>query len=118
MNVTETCAKPLNVPETGLMTRFELYVDCKRFRLRLQSLGQRLSSSIRLENPHKYELDPKEINEKFPLETLSSIAALDLVLNISVHSGTADVSHPVQKQENSSEDVRKPIISGKTPFLF
>ncbi|GJT82218.1 reverse transcriptase domain-containing protein [Tanacetum coccineum] len=31
----------------------------------------------RLENPHKNELDPKEINEKFPLETLSSIAALD-----------------------------------------
>ncbi|GJT09562.1 reverse transcriptase domain-containing protein [Tanacetum coccineum] len=28
-------------------------------------------------NPHKNELDPKEINEKFPLETLSSIAALD-----------------------------------------
>ncbi|GJX29182.1 reverse transcriptase domain-containing protein [Tanacetum coccineum] len=25
----------------------------------------------RLENPHKNELDPKEINEKFPLETLS-----------------------------------------------
>ncbi|GJR81558.1 reverse transcriptase domain-containing protein [Tanacetum coccineum] len=31
----------------------------------------------RLENPHKNELDPKEINEKFPLETLSSIAALN-----------------------------------------
>ncbi|GKA10787.1 reverse transcriptase domain-containing protein [Tanacetum coccineum] len=31
----------------------------------------------RLENPHKNELDPKEINEKFPLETLSSIAFLD-----------------------------------------
>ncbi|GJW19955.1 hypothetical protein Tco_0027391 [Tanacetum coccineum] len=31
----------------------------------------------RLENPHKNELDPKEINEKFPLETLSSIDALD-----------------------------------------
>ncbi|GKA10658.1 reverse transcriptase domain-containing protein [Tanacetum coccineum] len=31
----------------------------------------------RLENPHENELDPKEINEKFPLETLSSIAALD-----------------------------------------
>ncbi|GKA89301.1 hypothetical protein Tco_0811113 [Tanacetum coccineum] len=28
-------------------------------------------------NPHKNELDPKEINENFPLETLSSIAALD-----------------------------------------
>ncbi|GJV39259.1 reverse transcriptase domain-containing protein [Tanacetum coccineum] len=28
-------------------------------------------------NPHKNELDPKEINEKFPLETLSSIAALN-----------------------------------------
>ncbi|GJS03940.1 reverse transcriptase domain-containing protein [Tanacetum coccineum] len=31
----------------------------------------------RLENPHKNELDPKEINEKSPLETLSSIAVLD-----------------------------------------
>ncbi|GKB45861.1 reverse transcriptase domain-containing protein [Tanacetum coccineum] len=31
----------------------------------------------RLENPHENELDPKEINEKFPLETLSSIAVLD-----------------------------------------
>ncbi|GJU79732.1 reverse transcriptase domain-containing protein [Tanacetum coccineum] len=31
----------------------------------------------RLENPHENELDPKEINEKFPLETLSSIAFLD-----------------------------------------
>ncbi|GJV68208.1 reverse transcriptase domain-containing protein [Tanacetum coccineum] len=31
----------------------------------------------RLENPHKNELDPKEINEKFPLETLNSIAVLD-----------------------------------------
>ncbi|GJR01922.1 reverse transcriptase domain-containing protein [Tanacetum coccineum] len=31
----------------------------------------------RLENPHKNKLDPKEINEKFPLETLSSIAVLD-----------------------------------------
>ncbi|GKA74581.1 reverse transcriptase domain-containing protein [Tanacetum coccineum] len=31
----------------------------------------------RLENPHKNELDPKEINENFPLETLSSIAVRD-----------------------------------------
>ncbi|GJT40459.1 putative ribonuclease H-like domain-containing protein [Tanacetum coccineum] len=31
----------------------------------------------RLENPHKNELDPKEINEKFPLEIFSSIASLD-----------------------------------------
>ncbi|GJT10523.1 reverse transcriptase domain-containing protein [Tanacetum coccineum] len=31
----------------------------------------------RLENPHENKLDPKEINEKFPLETLSSIAFLD-----------------------------------------
>ncbi|GJS45432.1 hypothetical protein Tco_0595553 [Tanacetum coccineum] len=31
----------------------------------------------RLENPHENEFDPKEINEKFPLETLSSIAVLD-----------------------------------------
>ncbi|GJU14787.1 hypothetical protein Tco_1142753 [Tanacetum coccineum] len=31
----------------------------------------------RLENPHENELDPKEINEKFPLQTLSSIASLD-----------------------------------------
>ncbi|GJT15500.1 reverse transcriptase domain-containing protein [Tanacetum coccineum] len=31
----------------------------------------------RLENPHENELDPKEINEKFPLETLSSIVVLD-----------------------------------------
>ncbi|GJR87306.1 reverse transcriptase domain-containing protein [Tanacetum coccineum] len=31
----------------------------------------------RLENPHENELDPKEINEKFPLETLSSIAVLN-----------------------------------------
>ncbi|GJW98539.1 reverse transcriptase domain-containing protein [Tanacetum coccineum] len=29
----------------------------------------------RLENPHKNELDPKEINEKFPLETLDVIPA-------------------------------------------
>ncbi|GJU86883.1 reverse transcriptase domain-containing protein [Tanacetum coccineum] len=31
----------------------------------------------RLESPHENKLDPKEINEKFPLETLSSIAVLD-----------------------------------------
>ncbi|GJZ04560.1 reverse transcriptase domain-containing protein [Tanacetum coccineum] len=31
----------------------------------------------RLQNPHENELDPKKINEKFPLETLSSIAILD-----------------------------------------
>ncbi|GJV18516.1 reverse transcriptase domain-containing protein [Tanacetum coccineum] len=31
----------------------------------------------RLENPHENELDPKEINEKFPLETLSTIAVLN-----------------------------------------
>ncbi|GJR91323.1 reverse transcriptase domain-containing protein [Tanacetum coccineum] len=31
----------------------------------------------RLENPHKNKLDPKEINEKFPLETLISIVVLD-----------------------------------------
>ncbi|GJY52019.1 reverse transcriptase domain-containing protein [Tanacetum coccineum] len=31
----------------------------------------------RLENPHENELDPKEINEKFPLETLSLITVLD-----------------------------------------
>ncbi|GJZ41224.1 reverse transcriptase domain-containing protein [Tanacetum coccineum] len=31
----------------------------------------------RLENPHENELDPKEINEKFPFETLSSIDVLD-----------------------------------------
>ncbi|GJT54117.1 hypothetical protein Tco_0989171 [Tanacetum coccineum] len=31
----------------------------------------------RLESPHENKVDPKEINEKFPLETLSSIASLD-----------------------------------------
>ncbi|GJV41989.1 reverse transcriptase domain-containing protein, partial [Tanacetum coccineum] len=31
----------------------------------------------RLENHHENKLDPKEINEKFPLETLSSIAVLN-----------------------------------------
>ena len=31
----------------------------------------------RLENPHENKLDPKEINDKFPLETLGSIAVLD-----------------------------------------
>ncbi|GJS49499.1 hypothetical protein Tco_0599620 [Tanacetum coccineum] len=31
----------------------------------------------RLESPHENKLDPKEINEKFPLETLSSIAFSD-----------------------------------------
>ncbi|GJZ77114.1 putative reverse transcriptase domain-containing protein [Tanacetum coccineum] len=32
---------------------------------------------LRWRNPHENELDPKEINEKFPLETLSSIDVLD-----------------------------------------
>ncbi|GJX61249.1 reverse transcriptase domain-containing protein [Tanacetum coccineum] len=32
----------------------------------------------RLENPHENELDPKEINENFPLETLGSIVVLDV----------------------------------------
>ncbi|GJX18056.1 reverse transcriptase domain-containing protein [Tanacetum coccineum] len=32
----------------------------------------------RLENPHKNELDPKEINEKFPLETLRKVQLNDL----------------------------------------
>ncbi|GJT10102.1 reverse transcriptase domain-containing protein [Tanacetum coccineum] len=36
----------------------------------------------RLENPHENELDPKEINENFPLETLSSIAALDAIPHV------------------------------------
>ncbi|GJW96512.1 reverse transcriptase domain-containing protein [Tanacetum coccineum] len=31
----------------------------------------------RLETPHENKLDPKEINENFPLETLGSIAVLD-----------------------------------------
>ncbi|GJY53883.1 reverse transcriptase domain-containing protein [Tanacetum coccineum] len=38
---------------------------------------QHFKEKSRLENPHENELDPKEINKKFPLETLSSIAVLD-----------------------------------------
>ncbi|GJW08560.1 reverse transcriptase domain-containing protein [Tanacetum coccineum] len=36
-----------------------------------------MGSATFKKNPHENELDPKEINENFPLETLSSIAALD-----------------------------------------
>nr|GEY59242.1 reverse transcriptase domain-containing protein [Tanacetum cinerariifolium] len=49
----------LNCPKLGPAIR--AYVRCKRFR-------------HRLENPYENVLDPKEINEKFPLETLSMVA--------------------------------------------
>ncbi|GKA70607.1 reverse transcriptase domain-containing protein, partial [Tanacetum coccineum] len=48
-----------------------------RWVLLLQEFDFEADHLSRLENPHKNELDPKEINEKFPLETLSSIVALD-----------------------------------------
>ncbi|GKF58092.1 reverse transcriptase domain-containing protein [Tanacetum coccineum] len=53
----------------------------------------------RLENPHENELDPKEINEKFPLETLSSIVV-------------RDTSTPW------FADIANYIISGKIPFCL
>ncbi|GKG04565.1 hypothetical protein Tco_0314952, partial [Tanacetum coccineum] len=48
-----------------------------RWVLLLQEFDFEADHLSRLENPHKNELDPKEINEKFPFETRSSIAVLD-----------------------------------------
>ncbi|GJS79474.1 reverse transcriptase domain-containing protein [Tanacetum coccineum] len=85
----------------------------------------------RLENPHKNELDPKEINENFPLETLSSIAALDsssilpcsvlvphvwVVTLANYHAGNLhDQRCQHREKKILLRDVK--IISGKIPFM-
>nr|GEV49178.1 hypothetical protein [Tanacetum cinerariifolium] len=43
----------------------------------------------RLENPYENVLDPKEINEKFPLETLSMVTSHDQVIRRCVHGKEA-----------------------------
>nr|GEZ16754.1 reverse transcriptase domain-containing protein [Tanacetum cinerariifolium] len=44
---------------------------------------------FRLENPHQNVLDPKEINETFPLETLNMISFRDQVIRRCVHGQEA-----------------------------
>ncbi|GKA72573.1 retrotransposon protein, putative, ty1-copia subclass, partial [Tanacetum coccineum] len=59
---------------------YELMCDASDFALGAVLGGSHEKHSdlyIMHKNPHENELDPKEINEKFPLETLSSIAVLD-----------------------------------------
>ncbi|GJX25436.1 reverse transcriptase domain-containing protein [Tanacetum coccineum] len=77
----------------------------------------------RLENPHKNELDPKEINEKFPLETLSSIAVLDASTPwfadiANYHAGNFVIKgmSTQARKEISSKDVKH--YFWEDPFLF
>ncbi|GJY02111.1 reverse transcriptase domain-containing protein [Tanacetum coccineum] len=75
----------------------------------------------RLENPHKNELDPKEINEKFPLETLSLIAVLDASTPwfadiANYHAGNFVIKGmSTSRKENSS---RAAAYFWEDPFLF
>ncbi|GJY78906.1 hypothetical protein Tco_0484707 [Tanacetum coccineum] len=91
-------------------------------------LGQRswrnISGLIHMKNPHENKLDPKEINEKFPLETLSSIAILDASTPwfadiANYHAGNFVIKgmSTQQKKKNSSKDVNS-IISGKIHFCL
>ncbi|GJX42906.1 reverse transcriptase domain-containing protein, partial [Tanacetum coccineum] len=76
----------------------------------------------RLENPHENELDPKEINEKFPLETLSSIA----VLNASTpwfadianyHAGNFVIKGMSTQQKRKFFHSEKALFLGRIPFI-
>ncbi|GJW24146.1 hypothetical protein Tco_0037957 [Tanacetum coccineum] len=62
-----------------ILLRSVLLLQACDFYISLTRTSRKLAADhlSRLENPHENELDPKEINEKFPLETLSSIAVLD-----------------------------------------
>ncbi|GJX63445.1 hypothetical protein Tco_0296345 [Tanacetum coccineum] len=76
----------------------------------------------RLENPHKNELDPKEINEKFPLETLSLIAVLDastpwFVDIANYHAGNFVIKGmSTQQKRKFFKDVKH--YFWEDPFLF
>ncbi|GKD15171.1 reverse transcriptase domain-containing protein, partial [Tanacetum coccineum] len=76
----------------------------------------------RLENPHKNELDPKEINEKFPLETLSWIASLDASTpwfadNANYHAGNFVIKGmSTQQKRKFFKDVKH--YFWQIPFLF
>ncbi|GJW69553.1 reverse transcriptase domain-containing protein [Tanacetum coccineum] len=76
----------------------------------------------RLENPHKNELDPKEINEKFPLETLSSIAVLDAstpwFADIANYRGNFVDQRECNPAEKKFLQRSKVLISGKIPFCL
>ncbi|GJS70217.1 reverse transcriptase domain-containing protein [Tanacetum coccineum] len=56
----------------------------------------------RLENPHENKLDPKEINEKFPLETLIARIVKTPVLVFS-----SRVSHPQLHFGNPDTDIQE-----------
>ncbi|GJS88052.1 reverse transcriptase domain-containing protein [Tanacetum coccineum] len=79
-------------------------------------------SSSRLENLYKNELDPKEINEKFPLETLSLIVVLDAstlwfadIANY--HAGNFVIKGmSTQQKRKFFKDLNH--ISWEDPFLF
>ncbi|GJV19535.1 hypothetical protein Tco_1368555 [Tanacetum coccineum] len=73
----------------------------------------------RLENPHENELDPKEINEKFPLKLFSSICVLDarpLVCDMpNYHAGIFLIKRDVNPpRKNSSKTIARIV---KTPVL-
>ncbi|GJX30357.1 reverse transcriptase domain-containing protein [Tanacetum coccineum] len=77
----------------------------------------------RLENPHENELDPKEINEKFPLETLSSIDVLDASTPwfadiANYHAGNFVFQRDVNPQQKRKFFKDVSIISRESLFLF
>ncbi|GJZ09100.1 reverse transcriptase domain-containing protein [Tanacetum coccineum] len=72
-----TVDRPRHYAKCKTMNEAESRLNHMRKRNVSRAENPRDNHLSRLENPHENELDPKEINEKFPLETLSSIDALD-----------------------------------------
>ncbi|GJR11610.1 hypothetical protein Tco_0794262 [Tanacetum coccineum] len=78
----ELCAMQRAIPPSAVLghvieTFQPIHYASKTLKEAESTLHHDRERNVSRENPHKNELDPKEINEKFPLETLSSIAALD-----------------------------------------
>ncbi|GJR22203.1 reverse transcriptase domain-containing protein [Tanacetum coccineum] len=77
----------------------------------------------RLENPYESVLDPKEINEKFPLETLNMVtfhgdsSTLWFVDYANYHAGNFIVKGMASQQKNKFFKDVKHILLGR-PYLF
>nr|GEZ51940.1 reverse transcriptase domain-containing protein [Tanacetum cinerariifolium] len=75
-NIEEKAYGSSNLDCPKLDLPFELMCDASDFAIVLDTKGvENLAADhlSRLENPYENVLDPKEINEKFPLETLSMV---------------------------------------------
>nr|GEY26188.1 reverse transcriptase domain-containing protein [Tanacetum cinerariifolium] len=83
---------------------FELMCDASEFAIGAENLA--VDHLSRLENPHQNMLDPKEINEMFPLETLNMVSfrgnssTLWFVDFANYHSGNFIVKGMSSQQKN------------------